>query len=157
MSQTANNTKKELAVAALRCGTVIDHIPSSMLFKAVRILDIENLHTNVTIGNNLSSRRFGTKGIIKVADVEFPEETLNRIALIAPNAKINIIRDFEVVEKRRVALPDTIVGLVKCDNPKCITNNEPMRTCFHVTDRDDVTIRCHYCGHSVKASEAQID
>lgn len=148
--------KQELAVAALRHGTVIDRIPSNMLFNAVRILDLENTTHALTIGNNLSSAHLGTKGIIKVADVEFPEETLNRIALIAPNAKINVIRNYEVVEKRRVSLPDQIVGIVKCANPKCITNNEPMATRFDVTDRKDVTIRCCYCGQSVKANKANI-
>ena len=149
--------KKELAVAALRAGTVIDRVPCNMLFKAVRILGIEHMTNNVTIGNNLSSHRLGTKGIIKVADMEFAEDVLNRIALIAPNAKINIIRDYEVAEKRRVTLPDEIVGIVRCDNPKCISNNEPMRSRFTVIDRDDVTIRCHYCGHTVKAGDANID
>lgn len=149
--------KKELAVAALRCGTVIDHIPSNVLFKAVRILGIENMTNHVTIGNNLDSDKLGTKGIIKIADVEFPEATLNRIALIAPRAKVNLIRDYAVVEKHRVTLPDSIVGIVRCGNPKCITNNEPMKTRFEVIDRDNVTIRCHYCGHTVNSKEAQID
>lgn len=149
--------KKELAVAALRNGTVIDHIPSKVLFKVVRILGIESLPNHVTVGNNLESHKLGTKGIIKVADVEFPEPVLNRIAIIAPKAKVNVIRDYDVVEKRAVVLPDTIIGLVKCGNPKCITNNEPMRTKFHVVDRENVTLRCHYCGHSVNSEEAQID
>lgn len=149
--------KKELAVAALQNGTVIDHIPSSVLFKAVKILGIEKLQSHVTIGNNLDSDKLGTKGIIKVADVVFPESTLNRIALIAPSAKVNIIRDFEVVEKHPVSLPDTIVGIVKCNNPKCITNNEPMKTRFEVVDRENVTIRCHYCGHVVSNKDAQIN
>lgn len=149
--------KKELAVAALRAGTVIDRVPCDALFKAVRILGIEKMKNHVTIGNNLFSHRLGTKGIIKVADVEFPEDVLNRITLIAPNAKINIIRDYEVAEKRLVSLPDEIVGIVRCGNPKCITNNEPMRTRFSVIDREDVTICCHYCGHTVKAGDAQID
>lgn len=140
--------KKELAVAALRNGTVIDHIPASALFEVVRLLGIEQMNTGVTIGNNLHSARMGRKGIIKVADVEFPEATLNRIALIAPNAKVNVIRDYEVVEKRQVTLPDTLVGLVRCNNPKCITNNEPMRTRFTVVGREPVVIRCHYCGHT---------
>lgn len=140
--------KKELAVAALRNGTVIDHIPSAVLFKAVKILGIESIETSVTIGNNLDSGKLGTKGIIKVADVEFPESTLNRIAIIAPTAKVNVIRDYEVVEKRAVTLPDTLVGIVRCTNPKCITNNEPMRTKFTVIDRNPVIIRCDYCGHT---------
>lgn len=148
--------KQELAVAALRHGTVIDRIPSNMLFKAVRILHLEDTTHALTIGNNLSSAHLGTKGIIKVADVEFPEETLNRIALIAPNAKINVIRNYEVVEKRRVSLPEKILGIVKCSNPKCITNNEPMCTRFDVTDREDVTVKCYYCGQEVKANKANI-
>lgn len=147
---------KEMAVAALENGTVIDHIPSDMLFKAVRILGIEHLQSAVTIGNNLESRRLGRKGIIKVADVEFPESTLDRIALIAPGAKVNIIRHFEVVEKRPVRLADEIVGIVKCPNPKCISNNEPMRSHFTLTDRPQGIIRCHYCGRAVKCSDAQI-
>lgn len=148
---------KELAVAALRHGTVIDHIPAESLFKAVKILGIEKMTTNVTIGNNLSSHRLGRKGIIKVADVEFADEVLNRIALIAPKANINIIRDYAVVKKFPIELPHEIVGIVRCGNPKCITNNEPMRTRFVVTDRDDVTIRCCYCGQSVRSDEAIID
>ena len=151
-----NVSKAELAVAALRNGTVIDHIPSSVLFKAVKILGIEKIDTAVTIGNNLDSKKLGHKGIIKVADEFFPEDVLNRIALIAPTAVVNIIKDYEVVEKHPVELPDTIVGLVKCGNPKCITNNEPMRTRFHVVDREDVTIACHYCSHTVKSNDAQI-
>ena len=150
--------KKELAVAALCNGTVIDHIPSEALFKAVRILGIERMKTNVTTGNNLSSKRLGSKGIIKVADVEFPEDVLSRIALIAPHAKVNVIRDFEVAEKRPIKLPDEIVGIVKCGNPKCITNNEPMPTRFWVVSRDNpVTIRCHYCGHTVTSDKANIE
>ena len=148
--------KQELAVAALCNGTVIDHIPSTVLFKVVKILGIQNFDTAVTIGNNLDSKKLGTKGIIKVADVVFPESVLNRIALIAPSAVVNIIRDYEVVEKYPVTLPDTLVGLVKCSNPKCITNNEPMRTRFHVVDHDDVTISCHYCSQADKSADAQI-
>ncbi len=149
--------KKELAVAALRNGTVIDHIPSASLFKAVKILGIENLDKQLSIGNNLASSKLGTKGIIKVADVFFPEQDLNRIALIAPSAVVNIIRDYQVVEKRQVVLPETIIGIVKCDNPKCITNNEPMKTRFEIDEETPGTIRCHYCGHTVKNEKANIN
>lgn len=145
-----------MAVAALRNGTVIDHIPSRSLFRAVRILGIENMGTSVTIGNNLTSRRLGHKGIIKVADVEFSEDELNRIAIIAPSAMINIIRDYEVAEKRPVSLPDVLVGIVRCGNPKCVTNHEPMDTRFKVVDRENVTLRCMYCNHSFSGTEAEI-
>lgn len=143
-----SNEKKELAVAALRNGTVIDHIPSEVLFEVVRLLQIEGSGSQLTIGNNLPSARLGKKGIIKVADTVFPESVLNRIALLAPTAKVNVIRDYEVVEKRQVQLPETLVDVVKCSNPKCITNNEPMLSRFEVISRDPVIIRCHYCGHT---------
>ncbi len=137
--------KKELAVAALENGTVIDHIPSESLFKVVNLLGIQSLDNSVTIGNNLDSKKYGKKGIIKIADVTFPESALNRIAIIAPNAVINVIKDYEVVEKHKVTLADDIYGIVKCSNPKCITNNEPMRTHFHVIDRENMVLKCHYC------------
>jgi len=149
--------KNELAVAALERGTVIDHIPSSAVFKAVKILGLENTHHAVTIGCNLASAKLGNKGIIKVADMEFDDATLNRIALIAPTAVVNVIRDYHVVEKHPVALPDTIVGIVRCANPKCITNNEPMATKFDVVSREPSTvIRCRYCNHSVAGDQAKI-
>ena len=146
--------KKELAVAALRAGTVIDHIPAPALFAAVRILGIESMDKSVTIGNNLASGHLGSKGIIKVADTEFPQDVLDRIAIIAPTAVVNIIRDYEVVEKRPVNLPDVITGIVRCPNPKCITNHEPMPTRFDVTNKSAVELRCYYCGHSVGSDEA---
>ncbi len=138
--------KKELAVAALRAGTVIDHIPANVLFEVARLLQVENSECQLTIGNNLPSRSLGRKGIIKVADTIFPEAVMNRIALLAPEADVNVIENYEVVEKRRVQLPDTLVNVVKCQNPKCITNNEPMSTRFIVIDRNPVAIRCSYCG-----------
>src|SRR5574344_55450 len=98
-----SNLKKELQVAALENGTVIDHIPTKYLFKVVNLLGISKLENSVTIGNNLPSTKYGKKGIIKIEDVYFPEETLNRIALIAPNAIINVIHNFEVVDKHPVS------------------------------------------------------
>lgn len=151
-----NSGKKELAVAALRNGTVIDHIPPQVLFKCVKILGLENVNTQLTIGNNLDSVKHSQKGIIKVADVFFPEKILNRIAFIAPHAVINIIRDFDVVEKRKVALPKIISGIVKCDNPKCITNHEPMPTKFDVVDEKKGLVRCCYCSLQIDRNNATL-
>ena len=145
--------KKELAVAALENGTVIDHIPSQSLFKVVNLLGIKDRENSVTIGFNLDSKLLGKKGLIKIADVFFPEETLSRIALVAPNANINVIRNYEIVDKHRVSLPDEIVDIVKCGNPKCISNNEPMSTRFHVVDRENRVIRCHYCEREVSGDD----
>ena len=137
--------KKELQVAALENGTAIDHIPSCQLFKVASLLGLDKMDNTITIGNNLHSNKMGSKGMIKIADKFFKEDEINRIALVAPNVMLNIIRDYEVVEKREVSLPDELVGIVKCGNPKCITNNEPMPTRFHVVDKDNCVLRCHYC------------
>ena len=137
--------RKELQVAALKNGTAIDHIPSDKVFDVVTLLQLDRLSNPITIGNNLESKKMGTKGIIKVADKFFAEDEVNRIALVAPNVNLNIIKDYEVVEKKDVMLPDMIIDIVKCNNPKCITNNEPMKTHFHVTDKKRVELKCYYC------------
>lgn len=144
---------KELQVAALENGTAIDHIPADAVFKVVSLLQLQKLNNRITIGNNLKSSKMGSKGIIKVSDKFFREDELNRIALVAPNVNLNIIRNFEVVEKKKVVLPDEIVEIMKCNNPKCITNNEPMKTRFHVTDKEKVELQCHYCEIKIKKEE----
>lgn len=144
---------KELQVAALENGTAIDHIPSEQVFKVVSLLQLEKLNNRITIGNNLMSKKMGAKGIIKVADKFFREDEINRIALVAPNVNLNIIRNFEVAEKKKVTLPDEISEIVKCNNPKCITNNEPMKTRFHVIDKEKVELQCHYCEIKIKKEE----
>ena len=139
------NNVAELQVAALQNGTVIDHIPTDKLFTIVNLLGLMNVENNMTIGNNLESKKLSKKGIIKVADRFFTDEEISRLSVVAPNVKLNIIRDYEVVEKKQVIMPDEIRGIVKCNNPKCITNNEPMATIFHVIDKEQGTLKCHYC------------
>jgi aspartate carbamoyltransferase regulatory subunit len=148
-----SHNQKELQVAALQNGTAIDHIPSEQLFKVVSLLEIEKLTTRVTIGYNLDSKKMGKKGILKIADKFFEEDEINRISLIAPYVKLNIIRDYEVVEKKLVYLPDELLGIVKCNNPKCITNNEPMKTRFKVIDKEKVILKCHYCEMKTKKED----
>ena len=148
--------KKELQVAALENGTVIDHIPSEKLFTVVSLLGLQEMSNNITIGFNLASKKLGKKGIIKVADRFFTNEEINRIAVVAPNVKLNIIRNYEVVEKREVVLPDELRGIVKCANPKCITNNEPMPTRFHVIDKENCVIKCHYCEKEQRREEIEV-
>ena len=137
---------KRLSVSAIKEGTVIDHIPASVLFKVVSLLNLEKLDTMITIGNSLGSEKLGKKGIIKLSKVFFQDNDINKIALVAPCAKLNIIRNFEVVEKRLVSIPDEIVGSIKCVNPKCITNNQDVTTRFEVVSKSDVKLKCHYCG-----------
>ena len=137
--------KEELQVAALQNGTVIDHIPTDKLFTIVSLLGLKNSDSNITIGNNFESKKLGKKGIIKVADRFFSDEEISRLSVVAPNVQLNIIRDYEVVEKKQVIMPDVVKGIVKCNNPKCITNNEPMTTIFHVISKENGTLKCHYC------------
>jgi aspartate carbamoyltransferase regulatory subunit len=136
---------KRLSVSAIKEGTVIDHVPASALFKVVSILNLEKLDTMITIGNSLESDKLGKKGIIKLSKVFFKDDDINKIALVAPCAKLNLIREYEVVEKRVVEIPDEIVGIAKCVNPKCITNNEAVITRFDVVSKSEVKLKCHYC------------
>ena len=137
--------KEELQVAALQNGTVIDHIPTDNVFTIVSLLGLKNSELNITIGNNLPSKKLGKKGIIKVADRFFSDEEISRLSVVAPNAQLNIIHTYEVVEKKQVIMPDIVKGIVKCGNPKCITNNEPMTTIFHVLCKESGILKCHYC------------
>lgn len=148
--------KKELQVAALENGTAIDHIPSCQLFKVASLLGLDKMDNTITIGNNLHSNKMGSKGMIKIADKFFKEDEINRIALVAPNVMLNIIRDYEVVEKKSVTLPEELRGIVRCNNPKCITNNEPMQTVFHVSDRENGLLRCHYCGKEQHVEDVKV-
>lgn len=138
--------RKDLIVAALQNGTVIDHIPTNKLFTVVQMLELDKSNDSVTIGNNYSSKRLGKKGLIKVADRFFSDEEISRLAVVCPNIRLCIIQDYEVVEKKEVQLPEQLTDVVKCANPVCITNNEPMKTIFNVTDKKTGIVKCHYCG-----------
>ncbi len=134
--------KKERLVAAIENGTVIDHIPADKTYQVASLLGLFNLSTPVTLGFNYPSKKVGNKGIIKVSDKFFTDNEISRLSVVAPKVILSIIRDYEVVEKKTVETPNEIRGIVKCNNPKCITNNEPMQTLFHV-EGDMLT--CHYC------------
>lgn len=148
--------KKELQVAALENGTAIDHIPPSQLFKVASLLGLEKMDNTITIGNNFQSKKMECKGVIKIANKFFEEDEINRISLIAPNVILNIIRDYEVVEKKTVTLPEELVDVVRCNNPKCITNNEPMISRFEVIDKERGTIRCRYCERKINKEDIVI-
>jgi aspartate carbamoyltransferase regulatory subunit len=137
--------EKQLKVNAIKDGTVIDHIPTVALFRVIKILKLDVSSNMVTFGNNLDSRLMGYKAIIKVANRFFEDEEVNKIALVAPHAKLNIIRDYEVVEKRLVEIPKEIFGIVRCFNPNCITNSENILTKFEVISDKPIAMKCFYC------------
>lgn len=137
--------KKERLVAAIENGTVIDHIPSNKTYQVANLLGLQNLDTIVTIGYNYPSKKLTKKGIIKIENKFFTDEEISRLSVVAPNVVLSIIHDYEVVEKKRVETPDELRGIVQCNNPKCITNNEPMQTVFHTINKSKGIIRCQYC------------
>ena len=139
-------SRKELVVSALENGTVLDHIPAENVYKALDILNLRGIENQITIGINLTSKVFGKKGIIKIEDKFFEDDELNKLALIAPKATVNVIRDFKVVEKKKLVMPDEIHGVAKCRNPKCVTNHQPIKTWFKTIDNgNEISLLCHYC------------
>lgn len=137
--------KKERLVAAIENGTVIDHIPVEKTYQVVSLLELDKCMESVTIGNNYPSKKIGRKGIIKVTDKFFTNEEISRLSVVAPKVVLSIIRDYQVTEKKTVETPDYLKGIIRCNNPKCITNNEPMHTIFRVVNKQQGTVRCHYC------------
>ncbi len=138
--------KEEMRIRRIKHGTVIDHITAGQALNVLRILGISGTtKAVVSVAMNVSSGVLVLKDIVKVEDRELKEEEVDKISLIAPNATINIIRDFEVIEKYRVDLPERLESVVKCGNPNCISNtNEPVISKFVVNKRP-VELRCIYC------------
>ena len=152
----SENNKPALQVSALCNGTVIDHIPADKLFAVVNLLNIPTMGNNVTIGYNLESKKLGKKGLIKISDRFFTDDEVNKISVVAPNVVLNTIRNYNVVEKREVRMPDEIHNIIKCNNLNCITNNEPMSTHFYVANRDTHTLKCRYCEKEVSLDDIKL-
>ncbi|MDP2424016.1 MAG: aspartate carbamoyltransferase regulatory subunit [Bacteroidales bacterium] len=136
---------KELKVSAIENGTVIDHIPAQSVFQVVRILNLEKFDTQILIGANLDSQKYGKKGILKLSNRFFEKDEINKIALVAPTATLIVIKDFQIIEKRQVEIPGQVSKIVNCVNPNCITNHETITTKFVVIDKDDLKLQCNYC------------
>lgn len=137
--------KKELVVSAIENGTVIDHIPTDAVYQVIRILNLESYTDEVLIGNNLHSNKLGLKGIIKIKNKFFSKQEVSKIALVAPFASIITIKEYNVVDKFQTEIPDVVENIIKCANPKCITNAEVVPTRFYVVDRENLKMKCHYC------------
>ena len=137
--------RTELKVTAIENGTVIDHIPPQSVFQVINILGLNKVSNQIMVGTNLESQKYGKKGIIKVSKKYFESEEINKIALVAPSATLIVIKDFTVVYKAQVEVPDHIHKIVKCINPNCITNAEDIPTHFKVTNKEDLRLHCNYC------------
>ena len=128
-------TPRELKVKPIRNGTVIDHITANKALNVLKILGLPSKEAAVTIAMNVKSSQMGAKDIVKIEGRELKSREVDKIALIAPKATINIVREYEIIEKGKVTLLNNVRGILKCPNPNCITNTkEPVKTKFHVID-----------------------
>ena len=139
---------RELKITPIKNGTVIDHISNGLALEVLRLIGAQTLDkdSTVSVALHVRSNKIGWKDIVKVENMELSPRKVNAIALIAPTATISIIRDYQVREKRSVDLPERIVGVVRCPNGNCISNqSEPIESEFEVTSRRPVILTCVYC------------
>ncbi|MCA9495602.1 MAG: aspartate carbamoyltransferase regulatory subunit [Nanoarchaeota archaeon] len=136
---------KELHVQAIENGTVIDHIESKQVYRIVKILNCMDWEDMVLIGTNLGSLKTKRKGVIKFSNRFLSDAEINKISLLAGNGTINIIKNYGVVDKKIISIPDKVEGMVKCFNPNCISNFEKVLTKFFVLDKKDIKLKCYYC------------
>jgi aspartate carbamoyltransferase regulatory subunit len=146
---------RELRVSKIKDGTVIDHIRGGFALDVVKILGITGKEKRVmTIAINVPSKRFGVKDIVKIEGKALSAQEVNRIALVAPHASINIIHDYVIEKKLEVKLPKAIQGIVKCVNPCCISNSEePISSKFYVKQEEPLLLKCHYCGVTLEQAD----
>jgi len=144
-----------LRVSKIKNGTVIDHITNGHALDVVRILGITGRTGGVvTVAMNVPSKKHGVKDIVKVEGRELNSKEVDKIALLAPHATINIIRDYEVAEKQVVKLPEVLKGVVKCANPACVSNSpEPVQPTFYVECEEPLMLKCHYCGYIMEKQD----
>ena len=144
-----------LRVSKIKNGTVIDHITNGHALDVVKILGITGRTGGiVTVAMNVPSKRLEVKDIVKIEGRELNSKEVDKIALLAPHASINIIRDYVVVEKQVVKLPAVLKGIVKCANPACISNSEePVQPTFYVERGEPLKVKCHYCGYIMEKQD----
>jgi aspartate carbamoyltransferase regulatory subunit len=141
--------KKQLQVEAIAQGTVIDHIPAGQGVKILKFFQLSTHAQRITVGINLPTKCGNSKDLIKVANTAFDESQANQLALFAPEATINVIDNFEVVRKFKVALPEAIRGVFACPNTNCISHSEPVDSHFYVrSHQQNIKLKCHYCEKS---------
>lgn len=141
-----------LEIPKIKDGTVLDHIPSENIMKLAEILS-DKFKSMVTIGINFESKKLGKKGIIKMEDTFLSEKEVNKIAVLARQGTLNIIKDFNVVKKYPLKIPKVIEEILKCPNPNCITNHEKAKTKFIVNKVEPLAIRCYFCERSFGKDE----
>ncbi len=151
---------KELIISKIRNGIVIDHIPAGRALIILKILRLTGTEGRIALVMNVDSGKLGRKDIIKIEGKNLSQDELNMIAIIAPTATVNIVNEYEVKQKFKVELPTKVRSIIKCKNPKCITNKtrEPVIPSFTVIKENPATLKCDYCGtyNSLKDVESQL-
>ncbi|MBC7112592.1 MAG: aspartate carbamoyltransferase regulatory subunit [Candidatus Methanomethyliales bacterium] len=137
-------------VRPIKDGTVIDHIPPGKGIKIAEMLNIFHQDSVVIIGQNLESTKYGKKDLIKVENKYLRSDEYNKISLIAPNATINIIKDYSIQEKKKVVVPDVLEDVAACINANCISNKEPVPSRMYTVSRAPLILVCHYCNFECK-------
>ena len=155
VSGAVSLSETTLRVSKIKDGTVIDHITAGHALEVLKILGITDpVKSVVTVGMNVPSKTFGLKDMVKIEGRELKAQEVDKIALLAPHASINIIRNYKVVDKQLVKLPSIIRETVKCSNPACISNsNEPVKSTFYVDEDEPLRLRCHYCGYIMERQD----
>lgn len=148
--------KKHLKVKSIKNGTVIDHITANRALSVLNILNLPDEDTSLTVAMNVESPDMSRKDIVKIENRELSQEEVDKLVLIAPNATINIIRDYEITRKARLELKDEISDVITCSNPNCISNsNEPIKTKFYVQSKKPVILRCHFCERTMDLDDIE--
>ena len=148
-------SEEQLLVRRIKDGTVVDHIDPGMALVVLDALNMTGREGNViTVAMNVPSGKLEKKDIIKVENRFLESDETNKLALLAPKATVNIIRDYKVIEKRKVELPKEFVGIFKCPNPKCVTNSkEEIKPIIDVIDKTRQTLKCRYCTRILNVDE----
>jgi len=147
---------KERRIPAIKDGTVIDHIPSRDTFRIIRILNPQEFKYPINVALNLHSKKMGNKGMIKIDNRFLTKDEVNKIAILAPNATVSIIKNYKVIEKIQVKLPEELVGVLNCTNPVCITSKENVISKFKVLREESLEVKCHYCERVYGKDEVEI-
>lgn len=136
----------KMQVEAICNGYVIDHIPAGQGVKILKLFNLTDTHQRVTVGFNLPAKNGNAKDLIKVENTEITKEQANQLALLAPNATVNIIQDFKVTDKHKLSLPHEIENVFPCPNSNCITHGEPVNSLFTIkTIKQNIALKCKYC------------
>ncbi len=142
---------KEIRITPIRNGTAIDHLRPGSVQKILEVLDLSD--ATITAGMNVESRKMGKKDILFIEGRELTEKELDKIALIGKGATVNTIRESEIVKKGELPYPKSAEGIIKCINPRCITNVEKLPSKFGIKE-NPLEAKCFYC--ETRMSEEEI-